>query len=97
MASKQSALTLSKKLEMIAAVEKNDREKTRTKTQIAQDFGIPKTTLSTIIKNKEKKQGCFRAIEVRSAAKTLKGSSVRKRRGSAGEMDRTSKEYECST
>ena len=56
MAAKQSALTLSKKMEILAAVEKNDREKTTTKTRIALNFGIPKTTLSTIVKNKKIKE-----------------------------------------
>ena len=59
MAAKQSALTLSKKMEILAAVEKNDREKTTTKTRIALNFGIPKTTLSTIVKNKEKIKEAF--------------------------------------
>ena len=59
MAAKQSALTLSKKMEILADVDKNDREKTTTKTKIAQNFGIPKTTLSTIMKNKEKIKEAF--------------------------------------
>lgn len=75
MASKQSALTLSKKLEMIAAVEKNDREKTRTKTQIAQDFGIPKTTSSTIIKNKEKTKDAFEQSKFDPQRKRLRAAA----------------------
>ena len=55
MAAKQSALTLSKKMEILAAVEKNDCKKTTTKTRIDQNFGIPKTTLSTIVKIEDKR------------------------------------------
>ena len=46
MATKQSSLSLSKKIEILAAVEKNERDKKTTKTKIAQTFGIAKTTLS---------------------------------------------------
>ena len=56
MAAKQSALTLPKKMEILVAIEKNNHEKTTTRTKIAKNFGIPKTTLSTIIKNKKIKE-----------------------------------------
>ena len=52
MAAKQSSLILSKKIEILAAVEKNERDKKTTKTKIAQTFGIAKTMLSTILKTK---------------------------------------------
>ena len=54
-AAKQSSLTLSKKLDILAAVKK----KNTTKTQIAQKFGIAKTTLTTILKNKDKIKETF--------------------------------------
>ena len=54
MATKCFPLTLSKKMEIIIAVEKNEKSKTLTKTRIAENFQIPKTTLSTILRNKSK-------------------------------------------
>ena len=56
MAAKQSSLTLSKKLDILATVEK----KNTTKTPIAQKFDIAKTTLLTILKNKDKIKEAFK-------------------------------------
>lgn len=51
MASKQcKSLTLEKKVALIKEVEKGGR----TKSSIAQEFGIPLSTLSTVLKNKQK-------------------------------------------
>ena len=47
---KQSALSLEKKVELLQAV----NEGIRTKTEICKTFGIPNSTLSTIIKNRDK-------------------------------------------
>ena len=55
MAAKESSLTLSKKLDILAVVEK----KNTTKTQIAQKLVIAKTTLSPILKNKYKIKEAF--------------------------------------
>ena len=55
MAAKQSSLTLSKKLDILAAVDK----KNTTMTQIAKTFGITKTTLSTILRNKDNIKEAF--------------------------------------
>ena len=47
---KKSWLTLSVKMKIIREVDR----KNRTKTAICQEFGIPNSTLSTIMKNREK-------------------------------------------
>lgn len=52
---KCKSLTLERKVALIKEVEKGGR----TKTSIAKEFGIPLSTLSTVLKNKEKVQDGF--------------------------------------
>lgn len=47
------SLKLSEKVEIIKVVDENVMTKEKTKQQIAKDFGIPASTLSTILKNKD--------------------------------------------
>lgn len=72
MTTKNAALTLQKKIEIIAAVERNDKLKTTTKTKIAESFHIPKTTLSTIIRNKIRITEAFEQSKFEPGRKRLR-------------------------
>ena len=72
MATKNFPLTLSRKMEIIIAVEKNEKLKTLTKTKIAENFQIPKTTLSTIIRNKSKITEAFQQSQFEPGRKRLR-------------------------
>lgn len=67
---KQTSIDLSLKLKIIEEVEKG----VKSKTNIAKDFGIPKSTLSTILSNKEK---LFQAIAAGSVTPTQKTKRIR--------------------
>lgn len=47
---KQSALSIKAKIKILEAVDRGDK----TKTEVCKEFGIPNSTLSTILKNREK-------------------------------------------
>ena len=57
---------------IIIAVEKNEKLKTLTKTKIAENFQIPKTTLSTIIRNKSKITEAFQQSQFEPGRKRLR-------------------------
>ena len=75
MTTKCFPLTLSKKMKIIIAVEKNEKSKTlltKTRTRIAENFQIPETTLSTIIRNKSKFNEAFEQSQFEPERKRLR-------------------------
>ena len=72
MAAKNTSLTLSKKMEIIAAATRNNALKTTTKTKIAELFKIPKFTLSTILRNKKKINESFEQSQFEPDRKRLR-------------------------
>lgn len=67
---KQTSIDLSTKLKIIEEIEKG----TKFKSVIAKEFGIPKSTLSTILKNKEK---LYQAIAAGTVTPTQKTKRMR--------------------
>ena len=72
---------------IIIAVEKNEKLKTLTKTKIAENFQIPKTTLSTIIRNKSKITEAFQQSQFEPGRKRVTHSYVRRPRRGFVELD----------